>query len=364
MLSHSSEDEIGRFLTPRLKPADPRRAARLRQEARRQAEEKKLAQSLELLRTSPQGYDGLTLRQVQSLRGETLVKALLQRGFELRYADRRAMRWLIYNALQAAEGLRPGASSSAALLDLRALAWAELANAYRVNEEYSEAEAAFARARGLLRQGSGDLGCLARIGQLEASLRASQRRLAEARKLLDAVHRLYLKLGDRHLAGQALLTQGMLTEYDGTARWGVPLFQQGLALIDPDRDPQLIPAGEQGLMTALVGSGEYQKAGRLLLRSGLRQRFADPVRVRWLEGRLLIGLGQLAKGEGALKGVREELLERGQHNDAALVGLDLLPVLQWQGRHGEVRRTARASYDTLRYLGIHHDAAKVLPYLR
>lgn len=349
-MSHPSENESGRFLAPRLDSPDDQK--------------RKLARSLELLRAEPHGYDGLTARQVRSLHGEPLVKALLRRGFELRYSDRKAMRWLLYNALQVAESLRPEGHSPAALHDLRALAWAELANAYKVNEEYSEAEAAFARARDLLRQGSGDLHGLARIAQLEASLRAAQRRLAEARKLLDAVHRLYLKLGDRHLAGQALLTQGMLTEYDGTARRGALLFKQGLALIDPGRDPELLPVGQQGLIAALVGSGEYREASRLLLRSGLRQRLEDSVHVRWVEGRLLIGLGHLAKGEGALKEVRVELLEKGKSNGAALVGLDLLPVLQRQGRYAELRRTAGECYGVFRELGIHHDAARALPYLQ
>jgi hypothetical protein len=85
--------------------------------------------------------------------------------------------------------------------------------------------------------------------------------------------------------------------------------------------------------------------------------------VRWVEGRLLAGLGELTKAERALTNVREEFLEGGRSNAAALVGLDLLPILAQQGKHGLVRKTALASYTTLLDLGIRRDAAKARRYL-
>ncbi|MFL6237653.1 MAG: hypothetical protein ACJ76N_31335 [Thermoanaerobaculia bacterium] len=410
MANHLSEEEIGRFLDARLDTADQQRvirhllggcgtcsrrlvehapdrlldqaaegrsgragrrsarthaaAAALRREDRLRTGEARLARSLELLRASPQGYDGLSSRQVQALYGPPLVEALLQRGFELRYTQPRGMRWLAYNAVKAAEELRPEEHAPALILDLQARAWAALANAYKVNEEYGEAEAAFARARDVLRHGSGDPRLLADVAVLEASLLSSCRRLRAARELLDGAHRLYLKLGDRHLAGQALLSKGLTTEHDGTYPEGVALFRKGFTLLDPGRDPQLAAVGQQGMITALVGAGEYHEAGRLLLRSDLRQRLADVPNVRWVEARLLAGLGHLEKAGSALAAVREELLERERPVSAALAGLDLLPILLQQGRLGQVRRTAHEIYGVLRDLGIHRDAAKVQPYLQ
>jgi tetratricopeptide (TPR) repeat protein len=339
---HLSESEIERFLAARLEPADQQRvvrhllagcgvcnrklvaqtpdrllaqaeddgwggrgsrgrlrahavAAALRQEARLRTGEERLARSLELLHAGPAGYDDLSFRQVRTLYGRPLVDALLQRVHELRYSDPRAMRWLAYNAVEAAEGLLPEECAPAVRCDLQARAWAEMANAYKVNEEYMEAEGAFARARDLLRRGSGDLYLLAHVAALEASLRSAQRRLAESRELLDGAYRLYLRLGDRHLAGQALFSKGLITEHDGTYPRGVGLFRKGFALLDPDRDPQLVAVGRQGLITALVGAGDYREAGRLLLTSELRQRLGDLPNVRWVEGRLLAGIGQIAR---------------------------------------------------------------------
>ncbi len=409
MPTHLSDDEIGRFLAGRLEPAgrkrvlrhltagcgvcsrklveqtpdrlldeaqesrrrnasrDPLRtrtiAAALEQDALWRPDDKKLKRSLESLGSHPQGYDGLTFRQIQALHGKPLVEALLQRSWEARFHDPKTTRWLAYNAVKASESLDREESSPSALLDLQAHAWADLANAYKINDELSEAEAAFARARDLLRRGSGDLRLLARNAVLEASLRGTQRRYAEGRALLVKAHQLYVRLGDRHLAGRTLISQGSLRGTEGTFQEGIPLYRQGLALLDPDREPLLVAVGQQGLINNLVGCGQYQEAGRQLLKSDLRLWLPGP-RVRWVEGRLLAGLGQLTKAERALTNVRKEFLEDGRANAAATVGLDLLPVLLRQGKHALIRKIALESYTVLRDLGIHRDAARVRSYFR
>src|SRR6185295_19036756 len=74
------------------------------------------------------------------------------------------------------------------LSDLRARAFAELGNAYRINDRLSDADAAFERARDYLEEGTGDLFLRAPVLDLEASLRRAQRRLEDAIALLDQVH--------------------------------------------------------------------------------------------------------------------------------------------------------------------------------
>jgi hypothetical protein len=61
--------------------------------------------------------------------------------------------------------------------------------------------------------------------------------------------------------------------------------------------------------------------------------------------------------------VRSEFQERELPCNAAMVGLDLLPLLERQGKTREVRETARKSYATLRELKIFPEAAKAKPYL-
>jgi tetratricopeptide (TPR) repeat protein len=413
-MSHLSEDEVERFLAARLGPAEQKRvvrhllagcglcsrklveqaperlleqaarqyrkaaqdsprertlAAALEQDARWRLDEKKLARSLELLRGSPGGYDGLTFRQVRSLHGVPLIEALLERSFELRYSDPKAMRWLAFNAVKAAESLRPQDYAPHFRFNLQARSWAELANAYRINEEYGEAEGAFGRARALLRQGSGDFRLLARLATLEAEFRNAQRRLAEARELREGVYRLYHKLDERQLTGRTLISMGCGTEYeeDRSRQHGIQLLRKGLFLLDPNQEPQLVSVGQQCLITLLTLSGEHQEAGTLLLKSGLRQSFADSplnlLKLRWLEGRISAGFGRLSSAHRAFLEVRAGFLDSGKAYTAALVGFDLLHLLVRQGKYGEVRGVARELYGTFREMGIGQEAAKAQTYL-
>ncbi|PYQ65318.1 MAG: hypothetical protein DMF53_05740 [Acidobacteria bacterium] len=414
MLSHPSEDEIGRFLASRLEPAGERRVARhilggcgvcsrelvdqaperlldqaderrrrkaaftserdralaaaLRQEARWKPDERKLARTLELLQASPRGYDGLTPGQVRSLQGSSLAEALLLRSAELRFSDPRAIPWLAYNAAKVAESLRPEEADPAYARDLQAKAWGEMANAFRITERYGEAEAALGRSRALLRRGTGDPRLLAWLAGPEATLREAQRRMAECHELRLGTYRLHLRSGDRHLAGKALLSLGGGMEYDHRRRrQGIRLIREALSLIDPDREPQLLQVGQHTLMTLLAVSGEHREAGGLLLRSGLRRAFAslplNLVRLRWLEGKILAGGGQAASAERAFWEVRGEFLDVGREHLAALVGLDLLAVLLRQRKQREVRELAGKVYGTFRDLGLREHAAQARLYL-
>jgi hypothetical protein len=259
--------------TPRVRAV----ASALRRDTLWRADDRKLARGLELLGRSSQQDDDLSLWRAGDLQGPALVGALLEQARARRFHDPVSVRGLTYQAVKTAEGLRPEEHPAPLLLDLQARAWGEIANAFKLNEEYGEAEAALARA---LRRGSGDLSILAHLALLEASLRSHQRRLVEARELLDRVRRLALKLGDSHLAGQALLANGTLSEFDDTSSQGVLLFREGLALIDLDREPRLTAVARHGLINALVGNQEYREAGRLMLRSDLRQHLDDHPRIR------------------------------------------------------------------------------------
>jgi tetratricopeptide (TPR) repeat protein len=363
---------LGRAFESRRRP-DPRDAldraldAALGQDARWRIEERKLARSLEILDGSPGSYDALPFRQVQDLHGPALVEALLRRSFALRYRDPREMRWLAYNALKAAESLRPEEHGASRVFDEQARSWAELANAYRLNDELSEADAALDRSRSLLRKGSGDLHLLARVAELEATLRNAQRRLREARELFDATAKFHLKLGNTSAAGQAILGAGISRHCNGEFSQSLAAFRQGLSLLDPDRDAQIYRVGQQGLLDSLAGAGFPHEAGRLLLKSGLGKAFAAAplalLRLRWVEGKILLGLDRVSRAEKTLMATRADFEDIGQDYAAALVALDLIPVWLREGKSRETRKAARQAYDVLREIGIDHEAAKARAYL-
>lgn len=318
-------------------------------------------------RACPDGILGLPLEDEGS-RGWAFAEALLVASREERFRDRQRMRVLAFAASVAARNLDPHLYGRAAISDLCARALAELANAYRLHDEFESAEEALTQAEGFLPDGTGDPLILARLLEVEVSLRSDQKRLEEALELLGVLHQLYVQLGETHLAGQTLISQGINTAIDDRPQEAVPLFREGLDLIDPEHDPQLAAIGRYGLLNALELCGEYREAGRLLLESGLREAFADDplnlARLRWLEGKIHAGLGKLWRAEQVLTEVRDGFQERGQGYDSALVGLDLAAVWLRQGKHAAVHELAEEVLKTFAALGIRREGIKAVRYLR
>lgn len=338
-----------------------------RLETRWRKEKEKHSEVLAILRqASPPRGGALTYHQARKYHGWPLVEALINLSFESRYSDPQEMRWLAFEARLAAESIDPADYEPGIVSDLRSRAWAELANAYRVSDEFDQAEAALDEARELRRQGTGDLFLRARISDVEASLRASQRRIPEACVLLDEIQGVYLSLGEGALAGRALVKRGVCLRAGGEPHKAVQCLQEGLALIDPERDAELASVAHQALLDAMVDCGEFHKAAELLLESGLRKAFESAplnlVRLRWVEGKILAGLGKLTRSEKVFEEVRREFRAKGLEYDAALAGLDLAAVWLRQGRVEEVRPLAHDMLETFQDLAIHREAVKAMRF--
>jgi tetratricopeptide (TPR) repeat protein len=181
------------------------------------------------------------------------------------------------------------------------------------------------------------------------------------------VHRLYLKVGDDHLAGRALVSQGIYTDYEGNPHLALWLLRQALPLLDSDRDPQLVTSAKENVLELLVRCGEHREAARMLLESGLRQALADQplslIKLRGVEGQILVGLGKLDRAEAAFLEARAGLLQHNLGYRAAIAGLDLAAVWLEQGRHEKVEELARDMLATFRRLGIQREAVRALGYL-
>lgn len=296
-----------------------------------------------------------------------LVEMLIELSQEARFRDPAEMLHLAFAARLAARNLDPKKYGPGLVADLQMRTLAELGNAYRVNEQYEDADRAFAEAGRLWKTGTGDPLVLARLLDLEASLRRAQRHLPEAIDLLDTVHRLYESTGERHLAGRALISKGINTHYAGRPEEAVALLRQGLAQIDASRDPQLLAVGQQGLLHALVDAGEVRQARRLLLESGLRRKLAaEPVsllRLHGVEGKIHLGLGRLDPAEAAFQEVRQGFLRLGLEYDAALVSLELLDVWLRQGRNAEVRELAEEILEVFEEVHVQREALRAVRFL-
>ncbi|HEY2294667.1 MAG TPA: hypothetical protein VGM86_28535 [Thermoanaerobaculia bacterium] len=308
-------------------------------------EREKRDQYLELVRAK--GWDKLTRKERDSCPdGWACVEVLLAVCFESRYRDPRQMLRLARQARFAAEKLDPELYGKRRLADLQARTWAELGNALRVNEQFDKVRDALSRARVLLvEKGTGDLLIQAYIDQVEGSFWKDQRYLRDAEDLLASACRKYLRIGECHLAGRALVTRGLNRIIDGQPWEAVAYLRQAVALLDAERDPELIETAQHNLLFALADAGEYREASELLLRSGLRQKFVDDplnlLRLRWVEAKILAGHGRFEAAEKALSEVRGAFRIRRLELVATIAGLDLAKILFQQGKLAQLYRLVR-----------------------
>lgn len=287
----------------------------------------------------PQGIGALIPWSDGGVQKWGLCESLIARSQACRHHDPEQMILLAERAVSIAADLDPLAYGPEVTSDLQARCFAELGNAHRVADDLEGAERALRSAIEESARGTQDPLLLARIMDLTASLRGSQRRFEEALELLDAVHRLYESHGDRHNSGRALISKGLYTGYSNESEEAVRLLSAGLAMIHPASDPKLVLSAIHNLIGFLADGGRFREAQRLLRRT--RQAYyaegdrLNLIKMRWLEGRIEAGLAQYSRAEKSFLSARVDLEAAGLHYHAALVSLDLAAVWLSQGKKTE-----------------------------
>lgn len=245
-------------------------------------------------------------------------------------------------AVEVAERLDARRYGAALAADARALAWAYLGNARRIAADFGGAEEALVHAERLYRQFEADLLTEAEILVFQASLRNSQGRFEEAAGLLDQGLWLYREAGDLHQEGRTLILKGMVLGDGGDFEAAIASLAGGLPRIDAAAEPRLLLVAHHNLAWYLCDHGKHGEAAaalernrRLYLELGDRM---DLVRLRWLEGRIALGLGRPAEAVRVLVLARDVFLEQEIGFDAALVSLDLAMAHARQGDAEGVRR--------------------------
>ncbi|HEX2224299.1 MAG TPA: hypothetical protein VHN15_08840, partial [Thermoanaerobaculia bacterium] len=133
------------------------------------------------------------------------LEALLERSREESFVNPLRAQHLGALALALADRLDDGYYGSERVEDMRARAWASIANARRVSSDLQGAEEAFQLAFALLRDGTEDLFERAFLLDLKASLRRDQRRFDDAKRLLRRAVSIFSDLGEKHRAGRCLV---------------------------------------------------------------------------------------------------------------------------------------------------------------
>jgi len=297
-----------------------------------------------------------------------LCEALLGTSWELRESDPAGMLHLAELAVEASERLDSALCGAAPLADLRAQAWSSLANACRVSDRLALAETAMARACEARKEGTGSPLLRARLAELSASLLCDQRHFPAAFRLLDLAYRLYRRHGEMHDAGRALITKGLHTGYTGDPEEGIRLIARGLRRIERELDPRLVFQALHNILLFRVELADFRAARQQLwemrpLYAVHADRIAQ-VKLRWIEGKIFVGLCDLERAEAALLQAREAFAAEGLTYDGALVSFDLAAVWLRQGKTSEVHRLASEMLDTFRARYIAREALASLLMLR
>lgn len=275
------------------------------------------------------------------LKGLPAYEAFLERSWNLRHDDPEEMVRLAMYATLVAGRLDPATHGAQRVKDLECRAWSALGNAYRVADNLDAAEFALGRAAELYLEGTQDELLGARLFDLQASLYGARRSFAAALETMDVVHDLYVRHGDLHLAGRALIKKGSYSGLANDPGEAIRLLQRGLEMIDADREPQLALSAVHNTAFFLVECGRFREARALVWQNLPRYEThggrLDRIKLQGLRGLICAGLGELGRAEEYLKAARQGFEEAGVRYHAAIAGLDLAVVWLRQGRRDEAR---------------------------
>lgn len=212
----------------------------LRLVRRIQRERVRIPEALRIL--TEQGAEAFLRKVPRRLDGLAGLEALLARSRKVRAGDPAEAVRLARAAVEWSGRLPERRYGLRQVRDLQCRAWLELGEAERRAENPAVARTALAEAARLFDEGSGD-------GELAA-------RLLAARELRHAHG------ADR--AGHVLVRRGAAAAHAGQAEEAVRLLGQGLALLDREREADLVLPAVHTLLHALVALGRFREIRAVL----------------------------------------------------------------------------------------------------
>lgn len=296
----------------------------------------------------------------RDLKGLPALEAFLERSWNLRHENPEEMVRLAMYATLVAGKLETETHGVQRVKDLQCRAWSALGNAYRVADDLDAAESALGQAAELYLTGTRDELLGARLFDLQASLFLARRAFSAALQTMDVVYEIYVRHGDLHLAGRALIKKGTYRGYANETEEAIRLLQRGLAMIDPDREPRLALTAVHNTAFCLLTCGRFREARSLVWQNLTRYEEhggqLDRIKLQGLRGLICSGLGELDRAEEYLVAARQGFEEAGVRYHAAIAGLDLAVVWLRQGRREEARDMVLECVRVFLELRIHREA--------
>lgn len=296
------------------------------------------------LRATPRGERRELARTVPAFRSWALVVRVCEASVRVAAHRTEEALELADLALFIAEQ-SPGEESWRARL--QGYAWAHVANARRVANDFAGADKAFARVWELWRGGADvDPALLPewRLLDLEASLRREQRRFPEALELLDRARAACG--GDPLATGRILLNKEHVYDEIGDVQGALAALAEAVPFVEASRDLHLLFALRFKVANIFCQLRRYEEAADLLpqVRELAVQQGneLDLIRVVWLGARIAAGQGATEEAIAGLEQVCRDFTVRGLPYDAALSTLELAALYLEQGRTREVKALAPA----------------------
>ena len=299
------------------------------------------------------------------LRGAPLVEALLDRAWSLRHEKPTEMLRIARLAVLTAGGLSAEAWGAPRVADLQCAAWACLGNAARVTGDVPQAQDALDHAAVLLEEGTGDPLLKARLYDFQASLESLQGHYDRALVALDVVVSIHRERGDPQMEGRALISKGLQAGYAGRPRQALRLTREGVALLDEERDPDLILAALHNQLWFQVEAGRPREARRFLARHRERLNASEIQRLDllWLEGRIEAAVGHLSQAQSLLDSAYQAFEAAGLAQKAANISIDLAALALRQGLPTKARALIRSAEDAFRDLDAPKSTLVALSFL-
>lgn len=293
------------------------------------------------LLTQPEGQRALIARNCERFHELALVELVLEEGRTACYDDPHRGGRLIELGISMIDLLDRDYHGRRLLDDLRGRGWFFRANAHRIIGDLADAEEEFRRSAELL-EGSSSRIEHAGLLQHRASLRKAQNRSEEALEMLAEAAEIFEDEGEETKAGRVFASQGVVLLEMGEPEQAEQTLAEALVRIDASEDPLTLLGVRHSLIAALAYQERYPEAAELMAELAPEyDRFPDAqmqLRRRWIEGKILAGLGREEEAEKILSGVRREYLDGDLPLYAAYVSLELALLYERQGRHAKLRR--------------------------
>ncbi len=287
------------------------------------------------------------------------VHGLVSENFEIDHPDPVQAVELAQTGVDIALKLDEATYGAERVGDLRALAYAKLGNALRIQTEIRAAEIAFEHASEELAAGTGDPIIAARVRLAEVSVHGIQRRYEEAFQLVDRVVATARRFGDRHLLGKALLTRAFYESNADHAEEAMRLSQRGLRFVDASQEPRLVIVAWHNVDLIKVATRRPWTGCRISARCtrGMvagwtgSDSSGSKARSTWF-GESHCGRRTPSSGCGSVSSKRTSV--------STPVSLDLAHVYARQGRSEDMRRLAREMIPIFESRDMHQEAIAAL----